>query len=230
MARSVDIVVPAFNEAGTVAELHQRLRAAYPTARVVFVDNGSTDGTLGILEKLDGVRLVRHSTNLGYGRSILVGMAASDGDLIVMIDADLEYAPEDVPAIVEALGHSPAVYGSRFLGRSMREPVMPLARLVGNRVVTGLFNVLFGQRLTDLYTGIRGVARQALPAEGLTSPGFEMVLELAARLARSGARIAEVPVRYTPRTLGRSKMNHVPEFLKFARRLVELKLAPEHQG
>ncbi len=224
MSETVDVVIPIFNEVATVAELHARLRAACPAAHVVFVDNGSTDGTLAALERLPDVTLIRHARDLGYGRSLLDGIGAGSGELIVMIDADLEYLPEDVPAVVDALSRAPAVYGSRFLGRTSSDPVMPAVRRVGNQVVTSLFNVLFRQRLTDLYTGIRGVQRRALPASGLRRPGFDVVLELAARLAAEGAHIAEVPVRYVPRTQGRSKMRHVPEFLKFARLLVELRL------
>ncbi|HEX4337282.1 MAG TPA: glycosyltransferase family 2 protein [Polyangiaceae bacterium] len=224
MSDSVDVVIPIFNEAGTVKELHARLRAACPEARIVFVDNGSTDGTLAAIGALGDATLVRHETNLGYGQSILDGIAAGSGEYIVMIDADLEYLPEDVPAVVDALRSAPAVYGSRFLGRTATDEVMPAVRRFGNQVVTTLFNVLFARNLTDLYTGLRGVQRRALPASGLHRPGFDLVLELAARLALEGRHIAEVPVRYMPRTRGESKMRHVPEFLKFARLLVELRL------
>jgi glycosyltransferase involved in cell wall biosynthesis len=223
-ARTVDIVIPVFNEAATVRELCARLRAVCPEAQLVFVDNGSTDGTLEMLEKLPDVRLIRHVCDLGYGRSLLDGIAASNGERIVMIDADLEYFPEDVPAIVDALESAPAVYGSRFLGRAANRRVMPLFRRIGNGVVTGLFNLLFGQRLTDLYTGLRGVRRSTLPTDNLSRDGFEIVLELAALLSAAGHRIIEVPIRYEPRTAGRSKMRHIPEFLKFARVLVVLKL------
>ncbi|MBM4361977.1 MAG: hypothetical protein FJ104_04805, partial [Deltaproteobacteria bacterium] len=139
-------------------------------------------------------------------------------------DADLEYHPEDVPAVVAALADSPCVYGSRFLTGGANGDVMPLVRRFGNGLVTTLFNVLFGQDLTDLYTGLRGVRRDALPAR-LACDGFELVLELAARVAQTGAVIREVPVAYTVRTRGQSKMQHVPEFLRFARRLVQLRLS-----
>lgn len=224
MTGSVDIVIPVYNEAETVPDLIERLRAACPEAQLIFVDNGSTDGTLALLEGRSDVTLVKHAENLGYGRSIMDGIRASSGDLIVMIDADLEYHPEDVPAVIEALDRAPAVYGSRFADRKRSDWVMPAARRVGNAVVTSLFNGLFHQHLTDLYTGLRAVRREVLPEGGLTRPGFEMVLELAARLAARGVSIAEVPIGYTARTRGTSKMRHIPEFLKFARSLLELKV------
>jgi glycosyltransferase involved in cell wall biosynthesis len=223
---SVDVIIPVFNEETTVRPLVERLRRACPDASIVFVDNASTDRTLEILDSLAGVRVVRHDRNLGYGRSLRDGIEASGGDVVLMIDADLEYHPEDVPAIVAALAAAPAVYGSRLLEGAEGLRTMPWTRRTGNRVVTLLFNLLFGQRLTDLYTGIRGVRRDALDWSSLGCDGFELVLEIAARLARGGATIAEVPVRYTPRTAGVSKMNHVRELLRFAIRLLRLRLQP----
>jgi len=223
---SVDIVVPVFNEAETIPELIERLRAACPDARLVFVGNASTDDTIACIARHADVVLVRHERNLGYGRSLLDGIAASDGERIVMIDADLEYLPEDVPAVVAALDDAPACYGSRFLAPTPGASPMPLVRMLGNRLVTTLFNVLFRCRLTDLYTGIRAVRRDAFDDLTLRCDGFELVLELAARLVQAGRRVAEVPVGYVPRERGRSKMRHVPEFAKFAWRLIALRVSP----
>ena len=220
---SVDVVIPIFNEAAMLGELHTRLRRACPTAKIIFVDNGSTDGTPEALERLSDVKLVRHTQNLGYGRSLRDGIAAGNGELIVMIDADLEYFPEDIPLLADALEEAPAVYGSRFLAETA--PRMAPTRRFGNALVSAVFSTLFHQRLTDLYTGLRAVRRNALPESALHAEGFEFVLELAARLAENGAQIAEVPVQYRERTQGTSKMRHIPEFLRFVRRLVLLKLA-----
>jgi dolichol-phosphate mannosyltransferase len=223
----LDVVVPVYNEEAAVEELVARLRAACPGARLIVVDNASTDRTAALLAAMPDVQLVRHAENLGYGRSLADGIAAGTGTRIVMIDGDLEYLPEDVPALDRALASAPVVYGSRFL-----RPVAGGSTVwsLGNRLVTLSFNLLFRQHLTDLYTGIRGVRRAALPAGGLHSPGFEFVLELAAALARAGARIAEVPVGYAERRGGRSKMRHVRELAKFAVRLVALRLRSVRAG
>jgi glycosyltransferase involved in cell wall biosynthesis len=218
-----EIVVPIYNEAATVDPLIERLRRACPAARLVFVDNASTDGTLERLAAHPDVQVVRHPRNLGYGRSIRDGIAVCRRTNVVVIDADLEYQPEDVPAIVAALATSPVVHGSRFLGAEGAR-VMRGTRRLGNATVTALFNALFGQRLTDLYTGVRGYRRAAVPLERLTRDGFEFVLEASAHFARAGVRIVEVPVRYVVRTAGRSKMRHVREFVKFAWCLAVLRL------
>ncbi len=210
-----EIVVPIYNEAATVDALIERLQRACPGSRVVFVDNASTDGTLERLAAHPEVDVVRHPRNLGYGRSIRDGIAACRRTNVVVIDADLEYQPEDVPAVVAALATSPVVHGSRFLGPDAARAMRGTRRL-GNGLVTALFNVLFGQRLTDLYTGVRGYRRADVPLDRLTRDGFEFVLEASARFALAGVRIVEVPVRYVVRTTGRSKMRHVREFAKFA--------------
>jgi glycosyltransferase involved in cell wall biosynthesis len=210
---SVDVVVPIFNEEENVPELLRRLRAACPEARLIFVDNASTDGTRELLAAEPDVTLVRHDRNLGYGQSLVDGVRAGTGDKIVMIDADLEYLPEDVPAVVAALDRYDAVYGSRILGPDRGDMGAP--RYWGNRFLTTLFNLLFGQRMTDIYTGIRGFRRAVLDPDSYRRMGFDYILELTAVTARRGGRIGEVPCGYHPRTRGVSEMNHLREFTKF---------------
>lgn len=225
MFETTDIVVPIYNEEQTVPELLDRLRGACPGARLIFVDNASTDSTLSCLADGGVTDIVRHEENLGYGRSLLDGMLHGDGQHVIVIDADLEYWPEDIPTLIERLAQSDAVIGSRFLARADAPPAMQWYRSLGNGLVTGLFNLLFHQRLTDLYTGIRAFNRTSLPLDQLESSGFEFVLELSARLVAAGTDIAEVPAGYTPRSTGQSKMKHIPEFLKFSRRLLSLRMS-----
>lgn len=224
MADGIDIVVPVLNEAATVDALIARLRAACPDAALIFVDNGSTDATL---ERLHGhaLQVIRHERNLGYGQSILDGIAAGTGAAVVMIDADLEYHPEDIPALLGALAHADVVYGSRFLDPSLQSASMPWPQALGNRLVSSTFSALFAQRLTDVYTGLRAARREALARLDLHTPGFDFVVELAAQATRRGLRITEVPVRYTPRQLGTSKMQHLPELGRFARKAMRMWLA-----
>jgi glycosyltransferase involved in cell wall biosynthesis len=210
---SVDVVVPIFNEEANVPDLLRRLRAACPDARLIFVDNASTDRTCELLAAEPDVTLVRHDRNLGYGQSLVDGVRAGSGDKIVMIDADLEYLPEDVPAVVAALDRYDAVYGSRILGPDRGDMGAP--RYWGNRFLTTLFNGLFGQRMTDIYTGIRGFRRAVLDPDTYRRMGFDYILELTAVTARRGGRIGEVPCGYHPRTRGVSEMNHLREFTKF---------------
>ncbi len=216
MPRSLDIIVPVFNEEESIDEFHDRMARLALADALLFVDNASTDGTVARITR-HGSRLLRHARNEGYGASIRHGIAASDGERIVIIDADLEYPPEAVPAIVVALDRHPVVYASRFLGAP---PEMAPLRRAGNHVVSRLFNVLYRQHTTDLYTGMKGLRRAALPLGNLRRDGFEHCVELAALITLEGHRIHDIPVVYRPRQRGRSKMRHVPETAKLLAYLV----------
>lgn len=207
MGRPLDIVVPVFNEVGSIDEFYARVERLGLADALIFVDNASTDGTLAKLDALPRARVIRHATNQGWGASVRDGIAASDGERIVLIDADLEYPPEAIPRLLAALEHSPAVYCSRF--RGPRPPAMPLARRAGNALMSGFYNLLFGQRTTDFATGMKGVRRAAVPLHRLRQNGWEHGAEIAALIALSGHRIEEIQVDYTPRQRGRSKMSHL---------------------
>jgi glycosyltransferase involved in cell wall biosynthesis len=209
---SVDVVVPIYNEEGSLDEFYARVQRIGLGDRLIFVDNASTDGSLARIERYPDVRLIRHSINEGYGASIRDGFSAGSADLVIIIDADLEYAPETIPALLAALRDHPVVYASRFCGPT--PPAMPLFRRIGNRVFSLLCNRLFGLRTTDVYTGMKGLRRRAVPVDRLRQNGFVHAAEIAALIALSGHRIHEVPVTYVPRQRGRSKMRHLPETLK----------------
>jgi glycosyltransferase involved in cell wall biosynthesis len=210
---TIDIVVPVLNESASVEEFYARVARLGLGKSLVFVDNASTDDTVQKIQRMPGVRLVRHATNEGYGASLRDGMLAGTAPRIVIIDADLEYPPESIPAMLTALERETVVYGSRFLGAD--RPDMPLFRRIGNRVISGVFNLLFHQHTTDFYTGMKALRREALSGIVLHQNGFEHVVELGAKLACEGHTISEIAVAYTPRSRGVSKMKHLPETLKY---------------
>jgi len=212
VTRALDIVVPIRNEVDSIDEFHARVERLGLADALIFVDNASTDGTLERLAACPRVRVIRHATDEGWGASMRDGIAASDGELIVIIDADLEYPPEAIPRLLEALREHPVVYCSRF--RGARPPDMPLFRRLGNAWLSRLYNVLFHQHVTDFATGMKGLRRGALPLERLRRKGFEHGAEIAALVALSGHRIEEIAVEYAPRRRGRSKMRHFRETMK----------------
>jgi glycosyltransferase involved in cell wall biosynthesis len=209
---SLDIVVPVCNEEASIDEFYERVRGLGLSESLIFVDNASTDGTVARIQRLPGVRLIRHDTDEGYGASICDGIRSSSGEVIIIIDADLEYPPETIEPMLAALEEHAVVYASRFLDN---QPDMPLIRRVGNRFISGLYNLYFGQHTTDCLTGLKGLRRHAVRFSSLQRNGFEHVLELGAMIALAGHQIHDVPVHYVPRMHGRSKMRHLREVLKF---------------
>jgi len=202
----VDIVVPILNEVQCVDELIDRLTRVCPGARLIFVDNGSTDGTLDRLAAR-GMNVIRHQRNEGYGASLRDGIEAGTASVILTIDADLEYPPESAAQLLRAVETCPVVYGSRFLRAA---PPMSVTRRLGNRILTSAFNLVCRQRLTDLYTGIKAFRRDSIAGYRFRESGFVFVVEFAVRASRT-CRIADVPVEYRPRSRGTSKMRHFAE-------------------
>ena len=214
MATSVvDVIVPVFNEAEILDIFYQRLMAVPLSLHPIFIDNCSNDGSLARLQSFAGVTVIAHQRNEGYGASLRDGIRAATADRLVIIDADCEYPPEAIPEMVRGLDHSDVVYASRFL--RPQETQMPWLKVAGNQVITCLFNLLFQQQLTDLYTGAKAFRREVVAGLPMEQDGFEHVLEVAARLARAGRRFEEIHVTFAPRQTGVSKMSHLTETMKY---------------
>jgi len=209
----VDIVVPVHNEEAYIDEFIARVDVLGLREALIFVDNASTDGTVACIQRHMGVRLVRHDRNAGYGASIRDGIASSRASVIVIIDADLEYPPAAIPELLAAVHRHPVVYASRFMGD--QPPDMPWIRRFGNSMISGVFNFLFSQTTTDLYTGMKALRREVTQSLLFTRDGFEHVAEMGVHLAQAGYRIREISVSYAPRTRGVSKMRHMRETVKY---------------
>lgn len=209
----VDVIVPVYNEEEILPEFHRRLRALGLPLNIIYVDNFSHDRSVEIISAFADAKLIRHDRNEGYGTSLVDGIGASDNEKIIIIDADCEYPPEAIPELINRLDDADVVYTSRFLDG--KNDFMPLTKRLGNRLISRLFNLLYRQQLTDLYTGCKGLRRSALAGINLSCKGFEHVLELGVKLAVNQARTAEIPVRFTPRHTGVAKMQHLTETAKY---------------
>ena len=205
----VSVVVPAYNEAETVETALRRVRSVPLRLEIIVVNDASTDGTRAILEKLatDGLvdRVVHHEKNRGKGAAIRSGVAAATGDALVVQDADLEYDPADLPALIKPIseGRADAVYGSRFQGGPRR--VLYFWHYVGNRFLTLLSNMFTNLNLTDLETCYKLVRMDLIKRLPLTSNRFGFEVEITARLAQAHARIWELPITYSGRTYAEGK-------------------------
>jgi glycosyltransferase involved in cell wall biosynthesis len=206
---SLGVVMPVFNEAGTVEEVLRRILAQRCVCEVVVVDDASRDGTgerLADLVRLDPrVRVFRHEVNRGKGAAIRTGLRWMTASVVVIQDADLEYDPADYPALLQPIraGGAEAVYGTRlrlpgnvFLGRW---------HLFSNRMLTKLANWMTGLQLTDEATGLKMMRRELLCRLNLREDGFGFCPEVTAKLAKAGVRIREVPIRYAARSRSEGK-------------------------
>lgn len=205
----LSVLVPAYNEAGTLERVVRQLRGVPLRLEVIVVDDASTDGTGVILERMEREllvdRVIRQPVNRGKGAALRAGIAAATGDAIVVQDADLEYDPSELAALLEPvrLGKADAVYGSRFQGGPRR--VLYFWHYVGNRLLTLLSNMFTNLNLSDMETCYKLVRADLLKRVPLTSDRFGFEVEITARLAQASARIWEIPISYSGRTYAEGK-------------------------
>ncbi|HEY6638980.1 MAG TPA: glycosyltransferase family 2 protein [Solirubrobacterales bacterium] len=204
----VSVVIPCLNEADSiqacVAAAHDALDSGQYEGEVVVVDNGSTDGS-GQLAEAAGARVVPEPRR-GYGRAYHAGLAAARGRYIVMLDADMTYDAGELPRFVTELEDGgDLVLGDRMKG--IQPGAMPwLHRRVGNPMLTGLLNRLFGTKVRDAHCGMRAVRREAIPRLDLRTSGMELASEMVIRAAKADLEIRQFPIDYRPRE-GESKLS-----------------------
>ena len=200
----LSVIIPAFNEADTIEETLDRVKQVRLDKEIIVVDDCSTDGTRELLEKSPDIKLILHERNVGKGMAIRSALPYVTGDIVVIQDADLEYYPEDLYAMVEPISNCEAevVYGSRFLeGR----PKMRLSNLIANKILAAMATLLFSTRITDEATCYKAFRTETIKNLRLTCKRFEFCPEVTAKLLRKGVKIIEIPIRYAARTNAQGK-------------------------
>jgi glycosyltransferase involved in cell wall biosynthesis len=206
--RTLTVLMPVFNEQATLAEIIRRVRQVDVglTLELIIVDDGSSDGTNKILRTLEDstVRVIAHEKNQGKGAALRTGLAHANGDIVVIQDADLEYDPEDWPALLAPIlkGKASVVYGSRFTGQ--RKNMLPL-HWAGNRLLSLVTNVLYSSTLSDMETCYKALDRRVLKDLTVVSNRFDFEPEITAKVLRRGYRIYEVPISYAGREFDEGK-------------------------
>jgi glycosyltransferase involved in cell wall biosynthesis len=206
----LSFLVPAYNEAATIVDVLDAVWAIGYDSQIVVIDDGSTDGTADLAErwragKEEDVLVVRQE-NRGKGAAIRAGIPHVDGEIVVIQDADLEYDPADVPALVDPIrrGSADVVFGSRLSGGRPQRAYL-FWHLVGNRFLSLVTNVLYNTTLSDMETGYKAFRVDVLRSLDLRHDDFGIEPEITAKVCKRKLRVYEVPVAYYGRTYGEGK-------------------------
>lgn len=203
----LSIIIPCYNEKATILSLLHKVNAVNIDKEIIVVDDGSTDGTRDILSNLssDNLKISFHEQNRGKGTAIRTGIHYATGDIIIIQDADLEYDPNDYPALVQPIkdGSASVVYGSRIIKDSgvNNSSISYLRYFIGGRVLTLATNLLYGTNITDEPTCYKVFRADLLKNIDLKCTRFEFCPEVTAKLAKKHIKIHEVPISYFPRRL-----------------------------
>jgi glycosyltransferase involved in cell wall biosynthesis len=213
----LSVIIPVYNELNTIARVISRVAALPLQKEIVIVDDCSTDGTIDVLRKLEGIpgiRVVFQAQNQGKGAALRTGFEHAIGDIVVIQDADLEYDPLEIPGLLGPIlrGEAEIVYGSRFIGDVLHDKSW--VHRFGNGLLTRLSNMFSGLKLTDMETCYKAFRGDVLGCLQVAQNRFGIEPELTAKLARRGYRFAEVPISYKPRGYNEGKKIGVRDLFK----------------
>jgi glycosyltransferase involved in cell wall biosynthesis len=206
----ISILIPAYNESATVGSVLRRILSLPLSLEVIVIDDGSRDGTASRVEECAGsdsrVRLIRQERNQGKTSAIRAGLKLATGEVVVIQDADEEYDPAEIPALVAPIleGRADVVYGSRFLVRRAAR-VLYFYHFLANRALTLLSNLLTNRNMSDIETGFKAFRTGVIRPLRLCSRGFGMEVEITAMVCKTNARTYEVPISYYGRTYEEGK-------------------------
>jgi glycosyltransferase involved in cell wall biosynthesis len=209
----VSVIVPIYNEAATLGHVVDELMALRLRVEVLLVNDGSTDGTAAEMERLaqryPEVRQLHQPANRGKGAAVRRGIDESTGDIVLIQDADLEYSPVDIPALIAPLltGKADAVFGTRLRGGAHPQRAHLFWHYAGNRFLTLLANVLYNTTISDMEVGYKAFRGDLVRGLDLVSDDFRIEPELTAKILRMGPslRLYEVPISYYGRSYAEGK-------------------------
>lgn len=189
--------MPVYNENETIQNIVQKVLDSPVEKEIIIVDDFSTDGTRDILSKFnhESLKILYHNKNLGKGAAIRTALPHTTGEIIIIQDADLEYSPEEYPALLKPIldGKADVVYGSRFLGTHR---VFMFWHYLGNKFLTFLTNILFNTMLSDMETCYKVFKAEVLHGIKIRSNRFNFEPEITAKIFKKNYRIYETPISY----------------------------------
>ena len=206
----LSIIIPCYNEVATISEIVKQVLAIdHQDLEIIVIDDASNDGTREILEerlKPFVAKIIYHKKNMGKGAALRSGFKETNGDVVVVQDADLEYNPQNIPKMLELIesGKADVVFGSRFMGGGPHR-VLYFWHYMGNKFLTLLSNMFTNINLSDMETCYKMFRREIIQAIEIEENRFGFEPEITAKIARGNHRIYEVGISYSGRTYAEGK-------------------------
>lgn len=206
----LSVIIPAYNEEATLAEIVGRVLKVPHLLEIVIVDDCSSDRTPEISKELAAnnpqVRVTRHTKNSGKTEALKTGIALTKGEFVIIQDADLEYDPTEIPGVMQPLlaGLADVVYGSRFLVRKATR-LLYFYHFLANKGLTFMSNLFTNLNMTDVETGYKAFRGEIIRNMKIVSSGFGFEIEVSAKIAKLGCTVYEVPISYYGRTYDEGK-------------------------
>lgn len=207
MQKKLSVIIPVFNEEKTISKVIEKVKKGWENLEIIVVDDCSKDKTWEEIEKIKGVKKVRHEKNQGKGAAIRTGQKEVTGKYVIIQDADMEYDPKDYKTLIKPMeeGFADVVYGSRFMGGKPHR-ILFFSHTIGNKILTFISNLFTNLNLTDMETGYKAFASDVFKKIKIEENRFGFEPEVTAKIAKmKNVRVYEVGVSYYGRTYEEGK-------------------------
>jgi len=215
---SVSVVIPVFNEELTIGDIVARTRSTLEQFKtpyeVLVVDDGSVDRSAEISQASEA--FVLREAHQGKGHALRLGFKRAKGDVIVTLDSDGSHQPEEIPLILRCMieNRLDFVIGSRFFNTDVNNAKIPNVNRIGNRMFSDLIRLFTGVKISDSQSGFRAIRSSVIKKMRLNSRGYEVESEMLVKALKMGVRVAEIPISFEQRTVGKSKLDPLKDGIK----------------
>lgn len=221
---SVSVIIPVFNEERTVGDVITRTKNTLEKLKlpyeVIVVDDGSVDRSLEISQAKEAN--VLRETHQGKGHAIRSGFKWAKGNIIVTLDSDGSHKPEEIPLILQCVMEDKVDFaiGSRFFNTEANKAKIPRLNRLGNRIFNSLIGLLTGVKISDSQSGFRAIRSAIIKKMELNSRGYEVESEMLIKALKMGVRVAEVPITFEQRTVGKSRLDPIKDGIRILNSII----------
>jgi len=215
---SVSVVIPVFNEELTIGDIVARTRSTLEQFKlpyeVLVIDDGSVDRSAEIAQTSEAH--VLREAHQGKGHALRLGFERAKGDVIVTLDSDGSHQPEEIPLILRCMMENKVdfVIGSRFFDTDVNNAKIPNVNRIGNRMFSDLIRLFTGVKISDSQSGFRAIRSSVIKKMRLNSRGYEVESEMLVKALKMGVRVAEIPISFEQRTVGKSRLDPLKDGTK----------------